>query len=84
VAQHDQASDRLAIEDILGAWIVGEVLLLPAFQDDCIRDMVDNERDDKSIPHTLRTVWQETSEDSHLRRFLVDRYMRVFALAPGS
>jgi hypothetical protein len=57
---------------------------LPVFQNACLRVIVENRMvAKKMMPTNLHTVWQETSEDSQLRKCLVDQYLFSFGSLQG-
>jgi hypothetical protein len=68
------------------AWILGDELILPAFQNQCLKKLYEVQHK-KENTKTLTAddyeiIWEKTSDDSKLRMYLVD-YQVAHVLKPS-
>jgi hypothetical protein len=64
-------------QGLINAWILGDELLMPGFQNGCLRKIREVETClRKSIGFNLRDVRERTGEGSQLRRYVVESAVR--------
>jgi hypothetical protein len=65
-------------QGLINAWILGDELIMPGFQNECLHRISDVEKTlRKSIGLDMHEMWEKTGEGSKLRMYFVDRMVTM-------